>query len=141
VTGRARVDEFYVRFPFRFHEAFAAGEVTLEQFAIGVYLAGECYRNLNLNGGRAAFRLGALMEAVGYEKTDDSMRADLKALLEGKWIGYRVPAPSERRTAPAWTFWLEGLAVRVREQLDGAPAEPTNPRPNPRAPRRPARKA
>jgi len=111
----ARYEEPFLALPFRLHEAWRRGEVSLRQVALITFLAAEAWRS----GAReAAFTIAGLREATGYPLSRDTLRHDLEG-LRPKWINFVV---EERQRQPI-IFRLTGAAVVASETVSRSSAE------------------
>lgn len=98
--------EFFTRLPFRFWDAWRAGELDLRHVGLGYYLATRCFEAGNTTGGVAAVRLSELVEVC--EASDDTARRKLHDLRDAGWIDFEVP---RRGPGSTWRIRLAGLTV------------------------------
>jgi hypothetical protein len=98
--------DLFAQVPLRLCDALRRHEITIEEFGLVAFLAGECFRS----GGTATYTVRGLMEAVGYQRSDDTLRRSLHRLRDDGWIEFDV---AERQRTPL-VFSLTGAGVRPK---------------------------
>lgn len=86
-----RSPELFARVPFRVHAALRRGDLTLAGFAIVAFLAEE-----DFSDGEAVYTLRALIDALQWPWSADTLWRELRRLRSGGWIEFESK-PGQRR--------------------------------------------
>lgn len=97
-----RTHEPFVAIPRRVYRAALAGELTFSAAALVPHVIFRCWRD----GGDTTFKLGVLLEEIGWPWGAEKLRLDLRSLAP-KWIDVDAPKPG----AHVWRVSLTGAEL------------------------------